>query len=198
MKRDTYPKFLLGLFVIFWIIMAIEPADRVNWALEHALVIVFIPALILTYKKFRFSNTSYTLMFLFMVLHITGAHYNYAEAPLGFWIQTWFGFTRNNFDRVIHFAYGLLMAYPIRDIFIHITSSKNSWTYYIPFEVTLAFSAIFEIVEWIIVMMTDPNAGATYIGMQGDIWDAQKDMALAGLGAAIAMGVTYFRNRKKK
>ena len=198
MKKGRYPKFLLLVYVIFWIILAIKPLDRGVWSLENILVVLFILTLIFTYKKFRFSNASYTLIFTFMVLHTIGAHYTYAQVPLGFWLKDTFDLTRNHFDRLIHFSFGLLMAYPVREIFLKLTSTKGKWTYYLPFGLTLAFSSIFEILEWAIVVAADPNAGINYLGMQGDIWDAQKDMIFVMFGALITLGITGIFNKRFK
>ena len=131
------------------------------------------------------------------MLHAFGSHYTYAEVPLGFWIQEWFNFSRNNYDRIVHFAYGFLLAYPVREVFLRVAQTKGIWGYWFPVELTLAFSALFEIVEWLTVIISNPEAGSAYLGMQGDEWDAIKDMAVAGIGALIAMGaVMVIRARK--
>ncbi len=197
MKKEHYPKLLFIIFLIFWLVLAINPNHRNNWALENIPIVLFLICLIFTYKKFKFSNLSYTLIFIFLCLVSIGAYYSFTEVPFGLWIQKFFGSTRNNYDRIAHFAFGLLLAYPVKELFIKIISTKGKWSYYLPFELILALSAIFEVIEWIIVViLADPSAGATYLGMQGDIWDAQKDMGLAGLGAAITMIIAAIRNKK--
>lgn len=158
------------------------------------LVVLFIPVLIFTYKKFRLSNLSYVLIFIFMVLHTIGSHYTYAEVPFGFWLGELFNSTRNHFDRLVHFSFGLLLAYPIREIFMRIANTKGFWNYWLPFEVTASFSCIYEIIEWLTAAVVAPAAGDAFLGSQGDIWDAQKDMVLAILGAAIAMIVVAYYN----
>ncbi len=129
-----------------------------------------------------------------MILHTIGSKYTYAEVPFGFWMQDWFGFTRNHYDRIVHFSFGLLFAYPVREIFLRMANTRGFWAYYFPFELTAAFSCLYELMEWITAVSVSPGAGDAFLGTQGDIWDAQKDMAMATLGAAIAMIVTAIYN----
>ena len=202
-KADKYPIILLCIYIPIWIILAINPLHAYEWILENILTIIFVPLLIITYKKFRFSNISYTCIFLFMVMHAFGSHYTYSEVPLGFLLQNIFDFSRNHFDRIAHFAFGLLFAYPMRELFIRLALIKKSWSYYLPVMLSLALGALYEILEWIVVIsapLVSIDTSAGYLGTQGDVWDAQKDILLAGLGAAAAMTIAYVRNRffKKK
>lgn len=183
-------KVLAGLYACVWIITAIDPVYPTDWILENILVILFLTGLVWTYKVFPLSDLSYVLITLFMTMHSIGAHYTYAETPVGFWMQDWFGFSRNHFDRVVHFSFGLLMAYPIREIFLRVAHTKGFFAYYLPFDVTLAFSGAYEIMEMLVAILVSPDAGDAYLGTQGDIWDAQKDMGLAALGAVLCMVVT--------
>jgi putative membrane protein len=95
------------------------------------------------------------------------------------------------YDRLVHFCFGFLVAYPVREVFIRISRARGFWNYYLPVELTLAFSAIYEIIEWIAAISAGPQAGIAFLGAQGDIWDAQKDMLMAGLGALLAMAITF-------
>ncbi|MEO7795945.1 MAG: DUF2238 domain-containing protein, partial [Thermoanaerobaculia bacterium] len=124
------------------------------------------------------------------ILRAIGSHYTYAEVPFGFTLQSWFAAERNMYDRLVHFAYGLLLAYPVREVFVRITRARGVWSFYLPVELTLASSAIYELIEWIAAAGVDPEAGLAFLGAQGDVWDAQKDMGLAGLGSILAMVVT--------
>ena len=190
---------LLLLYAIVWVVAAINPKYPTDWVLENILVVLFVPALVFTYKRFPLSDLSYVLMTLFMMLHALGAHYTYAETPVGYWMQEWFGFDRNHYDRVVHFSFGLLMAYPIREIFLRVARSRGFFAYYLPFDVVLAFSGGYEIIEMIVAVIVSPEAGDAYLGTQGDIWDAQKDMALAAGGAVISMIATaVIRTMRKK
>ena len=125
-----------------------------------------------------------------MILHILGSHYTYSEVPLGYFLQDLFGASRNMYDRLVHFSFGLLLGYPLREVFVRITKAKGFWGYWFPFEITLAFSCIYELIEWWAAISVDPSAGLAFVGSQGDIWDAQKDMLMAGIGAIIIMLIT--------
>ena len=181
---------VVASYALIWIITAIRPLDRYDWLLENLLVVALVAILVGTYRAFPLSDLSYLLITAFMTLHAVGAHYTYANVPLGFWIQNTFGFERNHFDRVVHFSFGLLMAYPIREVFLRVANTRGVWAYYLPLDVTLAFSALYEILEMVVATMVAPGTGDAWLGTQGDVWDAQKDMGLAALGALLCMCVT--------
>lgn len=189
-RSNRLLQFLLVIYVTVWVITAIDPLYPADWMLENILVVLFVPALIFLYKRFPLSDLSYLLITVFMILHAVGAHYTYAETPVGFWMQDLFHFERNHFDRLVHFSFGLFMAYPIREIFLRIARTKGFFAYYLPFDVTLAFSGAYEIIEMLVAVIVSPEAGDAYLGTQGDVWDAQKDMALAALGAVLCMTAT--------
>lgn len=184
-----YHKFLLLVFAVVWVWAAINPRYPDDWLLENYLVFIFVPLIILVSQYFRLSNLSYTLITVFMSLHVIGSHYTYAEVPFGYELQHWFGASRNMYDRLVHFSFGLLLAYPLREMFLRIVRTKGVWGYWLPIELVVAFSAGYEIIEWLVAARVDPSAGLAFLGAQGDIWDAQKDMLLAAVGAMLAMGV---------
>ena len=155
--------------------------------MENVLNIPFVILLIIISRWFKFSKLSYTLIFIFMFLNIVGSHYTYAEVPFGFWLQNFFNLNRNHYDRIVHFSFGLLFAYPVREIFIRIGKAKGFWALWTPIELVLGLSAIYEILEWWIAVVFGGDMGIAYLGTQGDIWDAQWDMFLAGLGSIIAI-----------
>jgi putative membrane protein len=193
--RDKYPVLLLLLYVPIFIWAAINPLYRNGWFSESILVFLFVPLLVWSYYKFRMSNVSYTLIFLFLVLHTIGSHYTYAEVPFGYWMKEFFGFERNNYDRLVHFSFGLLMAYPVREFFLRVASTHGVWGYWFPIELTAALSGIYELMEWGVTMVS-PDSSTAFLATQGDPFDAQKDMALATSGAVIAMLTTLFFNWK--
>ncbi len=178
---------LIGL----WAAMAIEPFNRFDWLLENILVFVYGGLLIATYRTFAFSNLSYGLFTLFISLHLVGAHYTYSETPLGFWLQDWFGFTRNHYDRIVHFAFGLLMGFPFRELLIRAAGVRLAWSYILVLVTVLGFSGFYEALEGLVAMIVSPELGAAYLGTQGDEWDAQKDTGLAFAGAAIVMFLVW-------
>lgn len=179
-------------YVVIWIIAAIDPVKRSDWLLENLLVFISAPTLIFTYKRLPLSDSAYVLFFLFLVMHATGAHYTYAEVPLGYWLKEMFHLERNHFDRIVHFSFGV-MAYPIQEVLILVTKVRGFWALLLPAAVIVSFSGFFEIIEAVIATLVNPELGAAYLGLQGDVWDAQKDMALAILGAALAM---WFGSRR--
>jgi len=191
-RRITrYHLLLLAIFLVAWTWAAIRPVYPHDWWLENLLVFTGVPLILGLGFYFRLSDLSYTLITLFLVLHVIGSHYTYAEVPFGFTLQRWFDADRNLYDRLVHFLFGLLLAYPVREIFVRITRARGFWTYYLPVELSLAFSALYELLEWATAALVDPAAGLAFLGAQGDVWDAQKDMALAGLGSVVAMLVTF-------
>lgn len=186
-------RFLVVLIVCYaavWVFTAINPVYRTDWLLENILVALFLPVIVATYRVFPLSDLSYLFLTLFLILHAVGAHYTYAEVPLGYWLKDLFGFARNHFDRIVHFSFGLLLAYPVREVFLRLVKTRRFWAYYFPLDVTLAFSALFEIIEMIIAKIVSPEAGDAYLGTQGDPFDAVMDMTCAGCGALLCMVAT--------
>jgi putative membrane protein len=193
---------LTGLFAVLWLALAIAPSDRSDWLMENVLVIAFACGVLLSWRWFMFSRVSMTLIFVFLCLHEVGAHYTYAEVPYDAWAEKLTGHTlnaalgwqRNNFDRVVHFSYGLLLAYPIREVFLRIANVRGFWGYFLPLDVTMSTSMMFELFEWAAAETFGGDLGIAYLGTQGDVWDAHKDMALASLGALLAMVLTALVN----
>ncbi len=182
---------LLLWLLLLWVIMAIAPFNRRDWLLENLLVFFYGTLLVLTYRRFTFSNISYVLFTIFISLHLVGAHYTYSEVPVGSWLQDTFDLSRNHYDRIVHFSFGLLIAYPFRELLMRAAGVVRSWSYIITLAVVLAFSAFYEVMEGIVAMLVDPDLGMAYLGTQGDEWDAQKDTFLAFSGALLAMLVTW-------
>jgi putative membrane protein len=187
-----------AIFGVWWLLLAIHPLDREAWLLENALVLAAAGVIGGLHRRLLFSRISYTLIFIFMCVHQVGAHFTYSEVPYDAWFHQLTGRTfnsvvgweRNNFDRVVHFSYGLLLAYPIREIFLRVVNVRGFWGYFLPLDLTMSTSMLYELAEWATAVVFGGELGAAYLGTQGDEWDAHKDMALASLGAVIAMGVT--------
>jgi putative membrane protein len=189
---------LLGWYLLLWVVLAISPVNRRDWLLENLLAFLAVALLIATYRRLSFSNLSYILITVFMTLHAIGAHYTYEQVPLGFWLRDFFDLERNHFDRVVHFAFGLLLAYPIREVFVRTTHVEGVWAYLIPVVILLAFSGFFEIIESWVAQIVSPELGDAYLGTQGDIWDAQKDMTAAFCGAVLSMGLTVVWSGRRR
>lgn len=201
----SHRKYLLVLallFAVIWTALAIAPHFREDWLLENLLVVVFAAVLAASWKWFPLSRVSYTLIFLYLCLHEVGSHYTYSRVPYEAWMQDLFGgsineamgWERNHFDRLVHFSYGLLLAYPIRELFLRVANVRGFWGYFLPLDLTMSTSMIYELIEWGAVSLFGGDLGSAYLGMQGDVWDAQRDMALASLGALIAMGIVVAVN----
>ncbi len=193
---------LTAVYAVFWAALSIDPHDRSDWALENVMVVVAAVLLFFSYKRVLLSRISYTLIFIFLGLHTIGAHWTYSLVPYdetfrattGYSFDELMGWQRNHYDRIVHLAYGLLLAYPIRELFLRVAEVKGFWGYFLPVVLTMAASMFYELVEWGAAEVFGGELGMAFVGAQGDVWDAQKDMSLATLGALIAMGVTALIN----
>lgn len=186
---------LAAAFAVVMLWSGWAPWHRQDWMLENLLVALALPVLYAIYRFLPFSRGSWVLVFLFLCVHEVGAHFTYSEVPYDRWWRLWtggsfnslVGWDRNNFDRIIHLFYGLLLANPIREIFLHLAKVRGFWSYFLPLDLTLSSSALYEMIEWGAAEVFGGELGVAYVGTQGDPWDAQKDMALAALGALVAM-----------
>jgi putative membrane protein len=201
--EDRYPLVLLVLFCVIFAALAIAPAYRQDWLLENVLVLVAVPLLVLTYRRLRFSNFAYTCLFIFFLLHEIGAHYTYSEVPWREWLATMTGgysgtgaiAVRNHFDRLVHFSYGMLVMPAAWELLQARATPRGIWRYLLPLLFLLSHSVIYELIEWGAAIVFGGDLGAAYLGTQGDEWDAQKDMALAALGAVIGLLLVVARSR---
>lgn len=191
---SLYQRLLAFIFLLIWGWAAYHPVFPHDWLLENYLVFIFIPIIFILGRYFKLSNTSYTLITLFLCLHVIGSHYTYERVPFGYTLQEWLGSDRNMYDRLVHFSFGFLLAYPAREIFFRIARTRGIWSYYFPVDLVAAGSALYEIIEWLAAASVDPAAGIAFLGSQGDIWDAQKDMLLATTGAVITMIIIMIIN----
>ena len=197
-RHRSYLVILAIFFSGWWVALAIHPLQRKDWILENVLALAAVVLLAVFYRRLMFSRVSYTLIFVFMCVHQVGAHYTYSEVPYDAWFQkltgrtfnSLVGWERNNFDRVVHFSYGLLLAYPVREIFLRVVNVRGFWGYFLPLDLVMSTSMLFELIEWGAATMFGGDLGQQYLGTQGDVWDAHKDMALASLGALVAMSIT--------
>ncbi len=206
----SHRSFVLTLSVAFacwWIGFAFGPYDRSAWLLENALSLIAVAVLAATYRRFPLSRISYLLIFLFLGLHTLGAHYTYSKVPYDAWWQSLFGATlneqlgweRNHFDRFIHFAYGALLVYPVREVFLRIAGVRGFWGYFLPLDLTMSTSMLYELIEWAAALLFGGDLGAAYLGTQGDEWDAHQDMALASLGGMISVcAIALFNSRTSR
>lgn len=198
LSHDRYPALLFALLAVLSIVLGIAPHDRADWLLENSLLFAAVGVLVATHRALPLSRVSYTLIFFFTCLHAVGAHYTYSLVPYDAWcaaltgrtLSSVTGWERNHFDRLVHFLYGLLLAYPAREVFLRVAQVRGFWGYYLPLDVVMATSLIYELIEWGAATFFGGDLGTAYLGTQGDQWDAQKDMALASLGGLLAMLLT--------
>jgi putative membrane protein len=185
-SKNRWIQVFLVVFFGVWISTLIGTTDMSNWILENFLTIMFVVFLSVTYRRYQFSDLSYLLICVYLCLHVYGAKYTYAENPFGYWLQDTFHLARNHYDRIVHFSFGFLLAYPMREVCLNWLKFPVWVSWALPIEITLSISGLYELVEWAVADLFFPAQGGAYLGTQGDIWDAQKDMALATLGAILA------------
>jgi len=181
---------LQGMAVIsavVWVIGAIAPENRFDWFLENLLVFVGVGLLEYFYRTRPLSDFSYILITCFLVLHTLGAHYTYSKVPLGTWIQEVLALDRNHYDRVIHFGFGLIVIYPVREVLFRFAGASRGLSGFTAFTVIATSSGVYEIMEWAVAVIVSPEAAMAYLGTQGDVFDAQKDSILAMAGGALGL-----------
>lgn len=187
-------KVVYAIYVLVWIIMAINPKYPQDWLLENVLVFIFFPFIIWMDKKHNYSLISIILLLIFASLHSLGTHYTYAEMEHFDGITQFFGFERNHFDRVVHFLFGLLI---FRILFEMITSDINTVKTALLYTLTMiiSISTLYEVLEWLAAVIFHPELGIAFLGTQGDVWDAQKDTLAATIGALINMA--FYKSYKR-
>jgi putative membrane protein len=192
--KKNFPKILFAIYIILFAILAINPYDRAVWWAENIPVMLIVLALVLTYKRFQFSNTAYSLMSIFLILHTIGGHYTFALVPFD-WFTNFFGFERNHYDRIAHFSVGFY-AYAMAEFLLKTKAVNKKWVLYsMPIFFIMAIAGAYEVIEWWYAVSANPNAGIAVLGSQGDIWDAQKDILMDTLGSLAAMFLFFFKNR---
>lgn len=184
------------IFLACWLVTWLGTIDRENFYIENILVVVSLAVLAVTYRYFTFSTTSYTFILVFLLLHIYGAQYAYTANPAGEWLQQRFSLTRNPYDRIVHFSFGLLLAYPAMDMIRNKWKISGRLSWYLPVELIFALAAAFELVEWAVADFIFPAHGASYVATQGDIWDAQKDIFVAVAGAVLILVIVWVVNKQ--
>jgi len=190
MFMKWYPHLLAIVFSITFIALGVNPVDRDVWIVEVIPIVITFLILLTTFNKFRFSNYSYTLMALWMFWHTVGGHYTFANVPFDF-VTELFGFERNNFDRIGHFIIAFY-AFPMAELVV-----RQKWAgpilasfFGLFFVVTIATS--YEVIEWLYAVTDGGEAGMEFLGSQGDVWDAQKDMLADTLGAIFSLVLFWF------
>jgi putative membrane protein len=184
--RRREPVILLVLTLVLLALSAVGVKDRYTWFLEVAPILVALPILVLTARRFPLTPLAYRLIVLHAIVLMVGGHYTYAEVPLGFWIRDLFGFARNHYDRLGHFLQGFVPAILVREVLRRKTPlPPGGWLFFLTTSVCLAISAAYEFVEWGTALLSG-SAAMAFLGTQGDVWDTQWDMFLALIGSLTA------------
>jgi putative membrane protein len=190
----TVPLLWLALYVLVFTVCAIAPYDRAVWWAENIPVLMVVGLLVLISRGFRFSNTSYALMMVFIVLHTIGGHYTFERVPFDA-VSKFFGFERNHYDRVAHFSVGFY-AYAIAEYLLVKRLVHTRWIVALfPVFAIATLAGVYEIFEWQYALNSDPTAGIAVLGSQGDVWDAQKDILADTLGALLVIGWFFLRHQ---
>lgn len=198
MPMWRYPLTLLAVYGVVWLALGIDPHYREDWLLENAIVLVAIPLLVATARRLRFSNFAYTCLFVFFLFHAIGSHYTYSLVPYDEWLRALTGIVlegRNHYDRLVHFLYGLLVAPAAVEIFAHYGRYPRSWAFLFPWLFMAGHAVIYELIEWAAAIVFGGELGQAYLGTQGDIWDGQKDMALALAGTTLMLAALAMAGR---
>lgn len=174
-------------YALIWMWLALYPKDRGVWLIENILVFVAVGGLIWTSRKFRFSNASYVLIALFLVLHTIGAHYTYTQTPVDEWLKPLFPHRRNVYDRIVHIFFGLLLVYPAYEALTRTAKLRGFWSYVLPVSLILSLKSIYEILEMWTALLMEPAAAEAFVGLQGDPWDSVHDIEFGLYGAIVAI-----------
>ena len=189
MSHRSQLRLIVALLLLVWVWAAIAPLSRSDWLLENLLVLFYAALLAATHRRFAFSLGAYWLFALFITLHLYGSHYTYSQTPLGDWLKEILGLGRNPYDPLVHFAFGLLLACPLRELLQRRAAPAGRWLDLLALTLVMAMSAFYEQLEMLAALLVSPELGSAFLGTQGDEWDAQKDAGLAMLGALLALGL---------
>ncbi|MGB5053204.1 MAG: DUF2238 domain-containing protein [Nitrospirales bacterium] len=176
---------LLLWYVGFFLLMGMAPLDPQSWAFANILPLLFVCVLTISYRQLPFSLASYVLFAVFLTLHTIGSHYTYAQVPFGLWLEELFELPRNHFDRIVHFCFGLFFAHPLLELFGRVPGMAAWIRVGMVLLTLMGLGGLWEILESWVTRIVHPELGLAYLGAQGDIWDAQKDMAATLYGALI-------------
>ena len=186
------------MYAAVWVWAAIKPVDRSDWMLENILVVAGLGTAAWLYHHRPQSAVSSILLTVFMILHTVGSHYTYSLVPFGDWMKSAFGFERNHYDRIIHFSFGFLLVYPVREMLLRKDPALKKWAGFLAFTIIGTCSGIYEQMEWLAAATVDPDSGQAFLGTQGDTFDSQKDECLAMVGALGALLITRLAERRSR
>jgi putative membrane protein len=201
LPSDKFRRRAFLLFLALFAVTCIRPPYLHDFILQHVLTVTSLALLLATDRVFNFSRLSYSCILAFGALHLLGARYLYSFVPYDEWsrwllggsISDVFALRRNHYDRLVHFAYGVLMTLPVREVLLKKSGVKASWSYAMSVGFVLATGSLYEIAEWTLALVMSPETAEHYNGQQGDVWDPQRDTALAFIGALLCTGFIRLR-----
>lgn len=192
--RDKFPHALFAGYVVLFVACAVAPYSRAVWWAENIPIVLIAATLAATFRRFRFSNMAYAMASVLLYMHTIGGYYTFERVPFGF-VTDLFGFERNHYDRIAHFSVGFY-AYGIAEWCARKRWVSSAWVLWsFPVFAIFTVAAAYEIIEWQYAATSDPTAGLAFLGSQGDIWDAQKDMLADGLGGMLATTMFFLIER---
>lgn len=197
-RRRRIALIFLFVFALCWLITAVYPVHPRDWMLENVLTAFAVPALIWMQRAHTFKPSTNLGLMVFLCLHSIGAHFTYAEVPYNHWTANLvgssaneiFGWERNHFDRLVHLMYGALVLPALREVLSRHVPASARVIELICIQFIIATSTLYELLEWAAVMVVDKDLGMAYLGIQGDVWDAHKDILMATVGACLSSGVS--------
>jgi putative membrane protein len=205
LPRDPFQKRLFAAFLVFFAASCTAPPYLQFMLMQHVPTIASLAVLVYVVNRLPVSRLSYSLTILFLVLHTIGARYLYSNTPydeLAYWISGTtvsdaFGLTRNHYDRVVHFSFGLLMSVPIQELEQRSLKLSLTMSCVLAIEFVVAMSGAYEMIEWLVAVLFAPDWAESFLGQQGDLFDGQKDMALATAGSLISIGTIWAKGGRK-
>ncbi|HEX2927262.1 MAG TPA: DUF2238 domain-containing protein [Ruminiclostridium sp.] len=188
-KKNRILQIIAAVYMTVFVIFSINPVNTFNWWYESIIPLAVIFLLAFLYKRNRFSNFAYFCILIVLVLHAVGSHYTYAACPVGIWVSHYFGLVRNDFDRVVSFSYGLMISIPVLESIYRRMRIRYIGACILAVAIILVGAALYELFEAFSAMLLSTGYEEVFLGLQGDLWDSQKDMAFAVLGSSVSMSL---------
>lgn len=197
-KNDSLLHLMIVIYTAAFVVLALRPVNQFEWWFENIATFIVVASLVGIYRKKRLTNLSYACILILLVLHAVGAHYTYSLCPIGEWMKVFFKFKRNNFDRLVSFTFGLLSSLPMMEIIYQKLRIRYIQACMLSSVCILALFALYELARMYSLIILSSQQATIFLGLQGDLWDCQNDMALGLLGSVITMGgCILFRLYKK-
>ncbi|WP_171016805.1 DUF2238 domain-containing protein [Pseudalkalibacillus caeni] len=197
-KKNRTLQIIIVVLVILWGLTAIRPADWTFYLLENIPVLLFILLLAFLYKRIWLSNFSYLSISLLVILNAYGAHYDYTNTPIDGWIRNLFGVKGEYYDQIVHFSFGLLMAFPLKEFLTRFIKLRTFWLYLFIFSLLMAMSATFEITEMLVNIITNPHNPEKHMRLEHDPFNTHKDMTMVLVGSLISIIIMIVTGGRRK